>query len=124
MQVKLLKYAVVGILSVSVDYFFLFILESWANIGVMYSVVAAFLISTLFNFYMNLKYTFTGVRYLNMQLAKYILTVVLSLAITMIIVDYSLGIGLHLYFSKSIAVLTLFLFNFYISNRYIFRLKK
>ena len=107
MQVKLLKYAVVGILSVSVDYFFLFILESWANIGVMYSVVAALLISTLFNFYMN-----------------YILTVVLSLAITMIIVDYSLGIGLHLYFSKSIAVLTLFLFNFYISNRYIFRLKK
>jgi putative flippase GtrA len=122
-QEELFKYSLIGVISFLIDYIFLFILESKVKIDVMPSVIFAFLLSACFNFYMNFKYTFRmKSSSLSVYLIKYIATVIVSLILTVAIVNLFMEVGLYVYTSKLISVIILFIINFYLSKNYIYRI--
>ena len=55
---KVLKYLFVGICTVAIDYLAIFIIYSVFEINYMIAIVGGFLMSNVFQFYMNFFYTF------------------------------------------------------------------
>ena len=105
-----------------IDYIFLYICAGLLNINAIYSVIVAFVISAIFNFCVNRVYTFKKKDALFLpQILKYIISVGLSLSLTILIIDTLMINNINVYLAKLFALATVFILNFILSNRFIYK---
>lgn len=117
---KVLKYLFVGICTVAIDYLAIFIIYSVFEMNYMIAIVGGFLMSNVFQFYMNFFYTFSLKKY--DQLKQRIIMYIISSSIGMLLGTLSV-IGLKyfidsLYICKTLSLLVSFLYGF-IASKYI-----
>jgi putative flippase GtrA len=117
---KVLKYLFVGICTVAIDYLAIFIIYSVSEMNYMIAIVGGFLMSNIFQFYMNFFYTFSLKK--DDQLKQRIIMYIISSSIGMLLGTLSV-ISLKyfidsLYICKTLSLLVSFLYGF-IASKYI-----
>jgi dolichol-phosphate mannosyltransferase len=119
---QFIKYGLVGVLSVVIDYILLYISFSILSLTTTISVTIGFWGSTIFNFVMHRFYTFSDKnndKHIKI-LAKYILLVVCSYFITLAFIDYFLSFGINVYISKLITLAIVYIYGFFIGKYFVF----
>jgi putative flippase GtrA len=105
-----------------IDYFLLFVFAEILKMEIIFSVIVAFIISANFHFFVNRIYTFELRETQFMpQILRYIFSVVLSLSLTVIIINTLIHNNINLYMSKLIALGAVFILNFIFSNRFVYK---
>jgi len=120
---QFLKYGIVGVLSVIIDYTLLYLSYSIAGITSSFSVSIGFLGSTVFNFLMHRFYTFSETKDSShlKALVKYLLLVLGSYFITLISIQYLMSLGLNIYISKLITLVVVYIYGFFIGKYFVFK---
>lgn len=117
-----IKYGIVGVLSVTVDFLLLFIFLNFLYIELNLSVTLAFILSTFVNFLMHKNYTFQdSSKNFYYQLIKYILLICMSYFITIYSINYFVNIGLNVYISKFITVCIVSIYGYLFGRFFIFK---
>ena len=120
---QFIKYGIVGVLSVIIDYALLYI--SFNNIGLSssLSITIGFWGSTVFNFLMHRFYTFANTKESNhlKALIKYLLLVFGSYFITLLLIEYLMTFNLSIYISKLIALIVVYIYGFFIGKYFVFK---
>ncbi|GEM_PF-3545837 len=122
---KVLKYLLVGVCTVGIDYLFIYITYSVFNINYIYAVIIGFFASNLFQFFTNFFYTF-NLKKDDMLMIK---MVVFWIAV---FIGNGLSLGLiivlksfinNLFLVKTLSLPLSFLYGYVVSNRVIYNEK-
>ena len=99
------RYGLVGVLSVFIDFFVLFVCFSMLKFEQNTAISIAFILSTVFNFYMHRNFTFREKESdFKTQLIRYILLISMSYFITILSINYLVNMRFDLYISKLLSV--------------------
>ena len=115
---QFIKYGIVGVLSVIIDYILLYISYSVIGLTSPISITIGFWGSTVLNFLMHRSYTFSNTRsnkYIK-TLLKYLILVLGSYFITLALIEYIIGLGLNIYLAKLIALVIVYIYGFFIGK--------
>lgn len=116
------RYGIIGILSVCVDFLFLFIFFDIFNFPQSLAVSIGFIISAIFNFLMHKNYTFkTNSNNIINEIVKYILLITVSYFITLFLIIYLVDIGLNLYFSKLCTICIVYIYGYVFGKYFVFK---
>ena len=113
---KLSKYTLVGIISVIVDYLFLYLAFSVIALNAQPSIAIAFFISAIFNYTMNRKFTFNSKGKRLNEAIKYLLLVFIMYLLTIFIISWLVSQGIDIYFAKLLSTFAVFLISFMINQ--------
>jgi len=116
-----IKYGFVGIFSALIDYSLLFILHSFLNVSVDFSVTIAFFGSSFFNFLMHKKYTFNSNGKVHHELLRYIVLIGLSYFITIYLINYIISYGVNLYLAKLITLFIVYIYGYLFSKIFVYK---
>lgn len=120
---QFIKYGIVGILSVTIDYALLYVSFSIVGLSSSLSVTIGFWGSTIFNFLMHRFYTFSKTnndRHIK-TLVKYLLLVLGSYFITLGLIEYFISLELNIYLSKLITLIIVYVYGFFIGKYFVFK---
>jgi len=116
-----IRYGLVGILSVLVDYLLLYILFLLMNVSQNIAISLAFWGSSIFNFLMHRIYTFKKRdSKVFFQLLKYILLISISYFITIFFINIFVNYGLNIFFAKFITVCIVYIYGYIFGKFFIF----
>lgn len=116
------RYGLVGILSVAIDFLVLFICFNILAFEQNFSISIAFILSTIFNFNMHRNFTFKeNNNNFKIHLIKYLLLISLSYFITILSIHYLTSIGFNLYFSKLLSVCFVYIYGYIFSRFFVFK---
>jgi len=119
---KVLKYLLVGVCTVGMDYLFIYITYSVFNINYIYAVIIGFFASNLFQFFTNFFYTFNlkkdDMFILKMMVFWIAVIIGNGLALGLIVVFKSFINNLFLV--KTLSLPLSFLYGYVVSNRVIY----
>ncbi|MDD3361638.1 MAG: GtrA family protein [Hespellia sp.] len=81
--VKLVKFGITGVAATVIDFAVLYLLKSVMGVNVYIAVVAAFIVSLVFNYYVSMKYVFVAREDLSMtrQMVIFLITAVIGLGL-------------------------------------------
>ncbi len=116
-----IRYSIVGVLTVIIDYMLLYISFSLFNIEQNLSITLSYISASLFNFFMHKKYTFKSTDKASKEILKFVVIGVISYIITIVLINYLVELGLNIYFAKLITVIFTFINVYIISKYYIYR---
>lgn len=119
---KVLKYLFVGICTVAIDYLAIFIIYSVFEINYMIAIVGGFLMSNVFQFYMNFFYTFNLKRNQLIVLKMIVFWIAVIIGNTLsflLIVLLKLFIN-DLFIVKTLSLPLSFLYGYIVSNKVIY----
>lgn len=116
------RYGIVGILSVLIDFSLLFICFTILKFEQNTAISIAFILSTVFNFYMHRNFTFRAKKCaFKIQLIKYMLLISMSYLITILSIHYLVSIGFDLYISKLLSVCFVYIYGYIFSRFFVFK---
>lgn len=119
---QLAKFLTIGFLSFGTEFAILFVLTEYAKLWYIISNSAAFLISFWLNFYLNRQWSFKSSGRLNKQLTLYSMLFCINLLISSILMyTFTNVLGLNYLVSKVFVTGTIFLWNFVIYKKVIYR---
>lgn len=120
---QILKYRMSSILCGMIDFMFLLILKAFTS-NLLISVIIARFFSSSLNYFMNKNYVFfqnkTTINR-RLSLPKYISLVITILIFNYIILDYLCSFDINLVIAKLLTEVILFIFNFFIQKKFVFR---
>lgn len=119
---KVLKYLLVGILTVAIDYITIFIIYSVFKIDYRIAVVGGFLTSNVFQFYMNFFYTFNLKRN-EMLITKMIvfwIAVIIGNTLSFLFIVLLKSFITDLFIVKTLSLPLSFLYGYIVSNKVIY----
>ncbi|BAF72490.1 conserved hypothetical protein [Sulfurovum sp. NBC37-1] len=121
-NIQFLKYGIVGVISVVIDYFLLYLSYSHFGLSSSVSISIGFWGSTILNFLMHRFYTFSETTNSNhfIVIIKYILLIIGSYFITLIMIEKLLEYGLNIYFAKLISLLIVYVYGYIIGKKIVF----
>jgi len=115
-----IKYGIVGIVSVVIDYSILFLMYTLLNFDKNISITLAFWISSIFNFLMHKKFTFLSKNDIKLEFIKYLIMVFISYLLTIVIINILLKFT-NLYISKLISLIFVYLYGFTVSKFFVYK---
>ena len=123
------KFCASSLLAFAIDYVLALILKgltsAWpANVSLNFSVIVARLVSATVNFSINRRVVFNGNEKLGKALLKYAALAAVVLALNLALMHLLTAIGLSFALAKIIVEVTLFLFNFVVQGKFVFRKKR
>lgn len=125
---KLAKYLSIGIIATILDWALFYVLISYLQIFYLLALALSYMISTVFNYFMNRRYTFQSIYgKIHMQLASFAVVAILGMGLNEVLVygmaNYLLGIaGPGLMASRAIATLIVFIWNFVLNKSITFKI--
>lgn len=122
LQPKILKYLLVGILTILIDYFFIFLTFSIFEINYMLSIVIGFLMSNIFQFYMNCFYTFNLKRneMIVIKMIVFWVAVVIGNTMSFLFIIFLKIFIANVYIVKTLSLPLSFLYGYIVSNKIIY----
>lgn len=121
---EILKFALSSILSFLLDYG-LYTLQIFFGAPIVAANVAARLVSAGFNFFVNKKMVFVSDKPVMKELGAYVLLASFSLMVnTLVLMGLSYGVGIGPFIGKICTEITMFIFNWMVQRKFIFRGKK
>ena len=121
-ELKVLKYLFVGICTVAIDYLAIFIIYSVSEMNYMIAIVGGFLMSNVFQFYMNFFYTFNSNKneMLVLKMIVFWIAVIIGNTLSfLLIVLLKLFIN-DLFIVKTLSLPLSFLYGYIVSNKVIY----
>ncbi len=121
-ELKVLKYLFVGICTVAIDYLAIFIIYSVSEMNYMIAIVGGFLMSNVFQFYMNFFYTFNSNKneMLILKMIVFWIAVIIGNTLSfLLIVLLKLFIN-DLFIVKTLSLPLSFLYGYIVSNKVIY----
>lgn len=111
---KMIKFGVVGISGVFVDFSTTWICKEWAKLNKYFSNAAGFLMAVVSNFFLNYLWTFRGIRVnaLDAFWAFLIIALVGLFINSFLVYVFHTSIKINFYLSKAFAILLVFGWNF------------
>ncbi len=119
---KILKYSLSGIICFVIDYSIYSLLIYYTN-NIVLANVSARIISSFVNFNINRKIVFDSNSNYYQSLIKYYLLVIFNLIINTTLIKLLSNI-ISVYISKLIVEIFIYIFNWFIQNKYIFKNKR
>ncbi len=121
-NVQAIRYAIVGLLSVAIDYLLLFLVFHLFTQKAILSVSIGFWGSTLFNYLMHRTYTYRkhNTPY-KKSLLRYFILVIGSYLFTIILIDLFMDFGINIYIAKFLTLCLVFIYGFLIGKYYVFK---
>jgi len=115
-----IKYGIVGIVSVIIDYSILFLMYSLLDFDKNISITVGFFGSSIFNFLMHKKFTFLSKNDIKLEVVKYLIMVSISYLLTIIIINILLKFT-NLYISKLISLIFIYLYGYLMSKFFVYK---
>lgn len=118
-----IRYGIVGITTVILDFLLLFIFFSYLSIEKNISITLSYTLASIYNFYLHKYFTFKSNKRSIKEIAKFIIIVFSSYLITLFSVTYMVDNGLDIYVSKLISLSFVYIYVYFISKFFVFRNK-
>ena len=115
-----IKYGIVGIVSVIIDYSILFLMYSLLDFDKNISITVGFFGSSIFNFLMHKKFTFLSKNDIKLEFIKYLIMVFISYLLTIVIINILLKFT-NLYISKLISLIFIYLYGYLMSKFFVYK---
>jgi len=116
-----LRYGIVGVLTVILDFILLFIFFSYLNIEQNSSITLSYTLASIFNFFMHKYFTFKSRNKVDREIVKFILLVLFSYFITIITVNYIMAFEINLYFAKIISLFFIYVIIYFINKFFVYK---
>ncbi len=119
---KVLKYLFVGICTVAIDYLAIFIIYSVFEINYMIAIVGGFLMSNVFQFYMNFFYTFNLKRnqLIVLKMIVFWIAVIIGNTLSFLLIVFLKLFINNLFIVKTLSLPLSFLYGYIVSNKVIY----
>lgn len=119
---KVLKYLLVGFLTVVIDYLFIFIVFNIFEVNYMMAIAIGFLMSNIFQFYMNFFYTFNLKRadMIVIKMVVFWIAVVIGNTLSFLLIVFLKLFISDVYIVKTLSLPLSFLYGYIVSNRVIY----
>jgi len=119
---KVLKYLLVGFLTVAIDYLFIFIVFNIFEVNYMMAIAIGFLMSNIFQFYMNFFYTFNLKRAdtIAIKMVIFWIAVVIGNTLSFLLIVFLKLFISNVYIVKTLSLPLSFLYGYIVSNRVIY----
>jgi putative flippase GtrA len=119
---KVLKYLLVGFLTVAIDYLFIFIVFNIFEVNYMMAIAIGFLMSNIFQFYMNFFYTFNLKRadMIVIKMVVFWIAVVIGNTLSFLLIVFLKLFISDVYIVKTLSLPLSFLYGYIVSNRVIY----
>jgi putative flippase GtrA len=119
---KVLKYLLVGFLTVAIDYLFIFIVFNIFEVNYMMAIAIGFLMSNIFQFYMNFFYTFNLTRadMIVIKMVIFWIAVVIGNTLSFLLIVFLKLFISDVYIVKTLSLPLSFLYGYIVSNRVIY----
>jgi putative flippase GtrA len=119
---KVLKYLLVGFLTVAIDYLFIFIVFNIFEVNYMMAIAIGFLMSNIFQFYMNFFYTFNLKRadMIVIKMVIFWIAVVIGNTLSFLLIVFLKLFISDVYIVKTLSLPLSFLYGYIVSNRVIY----
>jgi putative flippase GtrA len=119
---QLFRFGVIGLFTVAVDFAVLYTLTSGVGVNYLFSAVAAFLIASILNYWLSVRYVFEGGRFAgHVEFGYFITTSAIGLAINQSILYVLVG---HLYvnylIAKFVSIFVVLFWNFMSKKKLVF----
>ena len=117
--VGIIKYALIGLFTVSIYISSLWFLNSYADFNYILSVSLAYFLSSIFHFFANKRFTFINLNDLNLlQIFRYIILLILNYIITILVVNVAVEIMHYSVFISVIISLFFTIISGYLLGKY------
>lgn len=120
----LIKFLIVGVLSFAIDLGLLVLLHEVFLVDLWIATPIAFLVSLVFNFFLQRSFTFSATNKSYVSLIKYILLVIFNILATDVIVNLFDGHQFTYAGGKVVATISTMTWNFFLYKYWIFPTKK
>lgn len=119
---KVVKFGIVGFIGMCIDFFITWLLKEKVRLNKYVANSLGFTCAVINNFYLNLKWTFqAGGQNTNVYFVKFVLISVVGLGLNNMFVYIFHGrLSINFYFSKLLAVVCVFIWNFGANNYFNF----
>lgn len=117
----ILRFGSTAAIVFSVDFVLLYLFHSVLGFDLVKSIVIAFLSAFIVNFSLNSFWVFESNELSGKSLFRFVQLVIFNLGIQTVSIPFFTELGLNYLFAKLLVVGILFLFNFEISRKYVFR---
>ena len=110
---QIVKFLVVGTIAFIIDYSILIMLKELLHINVYVSVVIAYLISTVFNYFLSTRWVYDVKQNSSFKFAQFVIYSIIGLVLTELLMFIGIEIiGIHYLINKVLATLIVMVFNF------------
>lgn len=119
---KVLKYLFVGVCTVAIDYLAIFIIYSVFEMNYMIAIVGGFLMSNVFQFYMNFFYTFNLKKnqMLVLKMIVFWIAVIIGNTLSFLFIILLKLFISNLFIIKTLSLPISFLYGYIVSNKIIY----
>lgn len=121
-KIKIFKYLLVGFLTVAIDYFFIVILFTILEINYMFAIAVGFLMSNIFQFYMNFFYTFNLKKneFIVIKMIVFWIAVIIGNTLSFLVIVFLKLFVVNLYIVKTLSLPLSFIYGYIVSNKIIY----
>ena len=120
---EFLRYGIVGVTSVIIDYFVIYISYSLLENSMKLAVTLGYFISTVVNYFLHKNYTFSSTKENHKNtIFKYIILIIGSYLLTISMISFLCeDLNMNLYMAKAGTLILVYIYGFIIGKYFIFK---
>jgi len=119
----ILRYGIVGVLTVILDFLILYIFYTYFNIDVNISITLSYFLASISNYFMHKYFTFRSQNKIKKEIWKFIIVVIFSYILTIFLVNFLIQFNITLYYSKLLSLIFSYILVYIISKLFIYKEK-